>query len=455
MKVKASRALPMAVLAVVAIVTFAFWGSGEDVASSDIVEPMDRPPQWSADRDTADEQARSRVGGMVDDVKQQVSALQAHQRELQAQNAQLTEHVQDLTQQLAQPQDTLGERGKVLLARLEARLETFRDDLNRVVNRQRQLGHPAPAASSRPQGDPYQIQWVYPEGFSHDPAISDKPANPLGALADIRPRVGVLDSERRSPVLERSTARPLGETPASRPIPQYTLHDGMQLTGAVLETSLIGKIPLDGAIRDAFSFTGLIGKENLAAMGQLLPEVRGIRFRGTAIGQWGLSCVKANVESLTFLFADGTISTTRASSDTPLGLLSNRYGRTCIPGIKVGNVRDYLTDRLLVGTVGAAGEAAASAASTRTFSTQSGVMSQMVTDDTGEFIAGRALGRGMDEVADLLDRLTDDAVAAVYVDNGTEVNLLLEQQIAIDYDPAGRKLRHGTLGDVATPPRLD
>jgi hypothetical protein len=61
----------------------------------------------------------------------------------------------------------------------------------------------------------------------------------------------------------------------------------------------------------------------------------------------------------------------------------------------------------------------------------------------------------MNEVADLLDRLTDEAVAAVYVDNGTEVNLLLEQPIAIDYDPAGRKLRHGTLGDVAIPPRLD
>ena len=453
MKVKASRALPMAVLAVVAIVTLAFWGSGEDVASSDIVEPMDRPPQWSADRDTADEQARSRVGGMVDDVKQQVSALQAHQRELQAQNAQLTEHVQDLTQQLAQPQDTLSERGKALLARLEARLETFRDDLNRVVNRQRQLGRPAPAASPQSQGDPYQMQWIYPEGYPLDPSTSDRPMNPLGGLADIRPRVAARDSELRSQTLDSEAFS--RQPPASRPIPKYTLHDGMQLTGAVLETSLIGKIPLDGAIRDAFSFTGLIGKENLAAMGQLLPEVRGIRFRGTAIGQWGLSCVKANVESLTFLFADGTISTTRASADTPLGLLSNRYGRTCIPGIQVGNVRDYLTDRLLVGTVGAAGEAAASAASTRTFSTQSGVMSQIVTDDTGEFIAGRALGRGMDEVADLLDRLTDDAVAAVYVDNGTEVNLLLEQQIAIDYDPAGRKLRHGTLGDVAIPPRLD
>ena len=52
-----------------------------------------------------------------------------------------------------------------------------------------------------------------------------------------------------------------------------------------------------------------MGTENLTANGIDLPDVAGAVMSGTASGDWTLSCVRGQVESITFVFTDGTIRT--------------------------------------------------------------------------------------------------------------------------------------------------
>ena len=56
-------------------------------------------------------------------------------------------------------------------------------------------------------------------------------------------------------------------------------------------------------------FKVITGKENLAANGLRIPGIEGMIWSGTAVGDWTLSCVTGKLESVTFVFEDGTIQT--------------------------------------------------------------------------------------------------------------------------------------------------
>ena len=62
----------------------------------------------------------------------------------------------------------------------------------------------------------------------------------------------------------------------------------------------------------------IAGKDNLAANGLTIPGLQGMIWSGTAIGDWTLSCVSGQLESVTFVFEDGTIQTL-SSDDNSLG----------------------------------------------------------------------------------------------------------------------------------------
>ncbi|MDM9542116.1 TIGR03752 family integrating conjugative element protein, partial [Klebsiella pneumoniae] len=48
---------------------------------------------------------------------------------------------------------------------------------------------------------------------------------------------------------------------------------------------------------------------NLTVNGIQLPDVEGAIVSGTATGDWTLSCVRGDVQSITFVFSDGTVRT--------------------------------------------------------------------------------------------------------------------------------------------------
>src|SRR3990167_8084630 len=132
--------------------------------------------------------------------------------------------------------------------------------------------------------------------------------------------------------------------------PVYTIPENATLLGSVAMTALIGRVPVDGTVNDPYPFKVLVGPENLTANGIDLPEVAGAVMSGTASGDWTLSCVRGQVESITFVFTDGTIRTvpqpqavTSRNASTPPssntdkirgrpGDLSDPYGIPCIAG---------------------------------------------------------------------------------------------------------------------------
>ncbi len=91
--------------------------------------------------------------------------------------------------------------------------------------------------------------------------------------------------------------------------PVYTLPENSTLVGSRAMTALLGRVPINGTVTDPYPFKVLIGKDNLTANGIELPDVEGAIVSGTASGDWTLSCVRGQVNSITFVFSDGTVRT--------------------------------------------------------------------------------------------------------------------------------------------------
>jgi len=243
------------------------------------------------------------------------------------------------------------------------------------------------------------------------------------------------------------------QTPPLKPI--YTIAENMALAGSTAFTALVGRIPIRGHIQDPFPFYVLVGPDNLAANGLELPDVAGVIFRGTALGDWNLSCVRGRLVSATFVFHNGTIRTVRGTEQEPLGELADAFGVPCVSGKRITDAASYLSQRVLVSAVGAAGDAAAAAQSTNTLSGLTGVGTTTVTGDVGKFILGRTVRESAQDIEDWLDDRYADSFDAVFTAPGSTVSLLIQREMTIDYDPVGRKLRHANVSDPYRRNQLD
>ena len=96
--------------------------------------------------------------------------------------------------------------------------------------------------------------------------------------------------------------------------PVYTVPRNATLIGSTAMTALVGRVPVQGQVRDPMPFKVITGADNLAANGLTVPGVQGMVWSGTAIGDWTLSCVTGRLDSVTFVFEDGTIRTSPATT---------------------------------------------------------------------------------------------------------------------------------------------
>ena len=197
----------------------------------------------------------------------------------------------------------------------------------------------------------------------------------------------------------------------------------------------------------------ITGKENLAANGLRIPGIEGMIWSGTAIGDWTLSCVTGKLESVTFVFEDGTIQTlssddnqlggSSGNSDRPLGWISDARGIPCITGERKTNAPAFLTQRIGVMALEAAGEAAAQAETT-TLINDSGSATSVVSGETGKYVLGKTLSGGSDEVAQWLRERQAQSFDAVFVPAGVELAIHVDHELPIDFHSNGRKLHHET-----------
>ena len=342
-------------------------------------------------------------------------------------------------------------RDATLLAELTARVDTLTQSLSGHRTYPTTAGNASDIpvglgldGLASPAGTGDALVWVPP---------LERTATPAGEDGNLFQRLG----QSTRGVL--STAKPQGERLVNSgakvlnsATPVYTIPRNATLIGSTAMTALVGRVPVKGQVRDPMPFKVIAGKDNLAANGLTIPGVQGMIWSGTAIGDWTLSCVSGQLESVTFVFEDGTIQTlssddnsTRGSSgnrDKPLGWISDARGIPCISGERKTNAPAYLTQRIGAMAIEAAAQAAAQSETTTVVS-DTGTASSTVTGDAGKYILGKTASGGSQELARWLRERQAQNFDAVFVPAGIELAIHVDHELPIDFHANGRKLHHG------------
>lgn len=244
--------------------------------------------------------------------------------------------------------------------------------------------------------------------------------------------------------------------------PIYTVPRNATLIGSTAMTALVGRIPVQGQVRDPMPFKVITGAENLAANGLSVPGVQGMVWSGTAIGDWTLACVTGRLDSVTFVFDDGTIRTIssddrgnqQGGADKPLGWISDERGIPCITGERKTNAPAFLTQRIGVMAIQAAAEAAANAETTSVVSDAGGVTNS-VTGESSRYVLGKTFSGGSEEISKWLLERQAQSFDAVFVPAGISVAIHVDHELPIDFKTTGRKLNHEQSTDPTHHARLD
>ncbi len=309
-----------------------------------------------------------------------------------------------------------------------------------------------------------------PVGLGWDPIVSGRELkwiDPLDVNTDSlrhelaatsRPRPG----NAWTPTAGAAAAADAENAATNTPRPVYTVPRNATLMGSTAMTALLGRVPARGEVLDPMPFKVITGRDNLAANGLTVPGVEGMIWSGTAIGDWTLSCVTGRLESVTFVFDDGSIRTLSTEDreersgerNRPLGWISDARGIPCVSGERKSNAAAFLSQRIGAKAIEAAADAAA-ASQTTTVLRDSGGISSTVSGDTGAYVLGKTVAEGGNEIsAWLLERQAQN-FDAVFVPAGAELAIHVDRQLTIDLDPHGRRLDHAMPQATRNPSQLD
>lgn len=241
----------------------------------------------------------------------------------------------------------------------------------------------------------------------------------------------------------------------NKAIPFYTIPANATSVKDRLMTALVGRIPVKGVVTDPYPFKIVISDDNLAANGLRIPHLLQMIVSGYCEGDLNLKSVRGWVTSLTFVFDDGTISTTTSNDNdignftkaNSLGYLSDKFGNPFIRGSLITNAPAYLGGNIALGMgVGAANAYAQSQTTTTT--SFLGNNNTAVTGSPGKFVAGQALAGGATDAQQWWHDREQQSFDAIYVppvnEKGQYVEIAVNfaKEIHIDYNPKGRKLSY-------------
>ncbi|ELX2493090.1 TIGR03752 family integrating conjugative element protein [Salmonella enterica] len=365
--------------------------------------------------------------------RKELETVKASNAALVQENQHLREREQNtdslINDAISRQQTSASEQQNELLSSLQTQIQQLKG--NRATDDSLAgLGIDEPEAAS---GEP--LRWIAPA----DALPTDKNGRPL------QPTLAF-------PSSMQNTA-PQPETPPPTAVkPVYTLPQNSTLIGSVAMTALLGRIPLNGSVTDPYPFKVLIGRDNLTANGIELPDIEGAVISGSATGDWTLSCVRGSLTSITFVFRDGTVRTLPAEGDKAgsgtegnIGWLSDPHGLPCIPGERKSNAAEYIGSQFLLAGSSAAAQALANNQTTSTV--EDGSITTALTGDSGQYVLGQALGGGLKESADWFKQRYGQMFDAIYVPPGQAVAIHITRQLAIDYEPDGRRVNYRKAGD--------
>lgn len=237
------------------------------------------------------------------------------------------------------------------------------------------------------------------------------------------------------------------ENKKNKPIPYYTIPANATAVKDKLMTALVGRIPIKGVVTDPYPFKIVFSDDTLAANGLRVPHLNQMIVSGYCEGDLNLVSVRGWVTSLTFVFDDGTISTTTSNDnnignftkENAIGFLSDPHGNPFIRGKLITNAPSYLTGNILL----SAGQGAAGAYAKMQTTDQTsafGSTSSSVTGSPWKYVLGQSGVNAANEAQQWWHDREENSFDAIYVQSGKKIVVNFAKQIAIDYNPKGRRI---------------
>lgn len=391
--------------------------------------------------------------GSIKDTRSEVKAVREQNEKLKQENTALKANANNISQQISEALEQKQFEFEQQLAELRNDMNSKANQLA-VDNTDKTQNYPIGGVGLDRKIDQKPIintgaetKWVDPSDAVYKDKngnIVDSPSsgttpsfsNPFKALDD-----SALGESARQIQSNPGTDR---NTKKNNIIPFFTVPQNSTLLGSTSMTALIGRIPIDGNVTDPYPFKVVIGQDNLIANGIELPDVEGAIVSGTVTGDWTLSCVKGNVENITFVFSDGRVANAQGDKNNQngksIGWLSNPNGVPCISGERKTNAPEYLSSQFLLAGASAAAQGLAQGQTTSVV--ENGSVIGAVTGNQGKFVLGQALGGGLKETTDWFRQRYGQTFDAIYVPPGQPVAVNITQELKIDYNPSGRKVKY-------------
>ncbi len=389
--------------------------------------------------------------GRIKTIQKNQDALETQSRALTAENDRLRAQGDNVEARISEAVAAVSQENTLVQQQLADEQQRLTDLLESLLS--------APpvsrnSADSVLPAEPPETVWTEPQ--DSQPTISGSAA---GSPALFPVAFGSAEDNaitRQKAELDRTAKHQTADVPGT---PVYTVPENATLTGSRAMTALLGRIPADGKVTDPYPFKILIGRENLTANGIELPDLAGAVVSGTATGDWVLSCVRGEVHSMTFVFTDGTVRTVpqagkagegRSHRGSGIGWLSDESGVPCISGERKTNAATYLPTLFALSAAGAAADAMAAG---QRAATDGASVTGALAGSAGQAALGKAVSGGTNELAEWVKARYGQMFDAVYVPPGAPVAVHITRQIAVDYEPDGRRVKYST--DSRPSPEMD
>jgi integrating conjugative element protein (TIGR03752 family) len=420
--------------------------------------------------------------GSLNTVRTEQKQLSQENEALRKQNTQLSHHGQDVSGQVNEAVSDLQKQYDARTRQLQDEQQTLKSQLQSMADRLANAGATSTATGQGASGDSDIPAGLGLDGLGHSQAspattgddglmwvspTDQQPTLPGQADGKTGPQfpTSFLDD---NPLTRQKAAYEMqvkghttenGTPPKPTEHPVFTLPENSTLVGSRAMTALLGRVPVNGTVTDPYPFKVLIGKDNLTANGIELPDVEGAVVSGSASGDWTLSCVRGQVTSITFVFADGTVRTlphpvelasgtgnagsskTDTGTNGGIGWISDDDGIPCISGTRKSNAATYLPTLFGLSAAGAAGEAMSQSQQTTQTNGYGGVTSTL-TGDAGKAALGKAIAGGMNETGEWVRQRYGQMFDAIYVPPGAHLAVHITRQLNIDYEDPGRRVRY-------------
>jgi hypothetical protein len=195
-----------------------------------------------------------------------------------------------------------------------------------------------------------QIQTIASHPGASDTDKTNPNGSPITHVPELATTLGSNSAIKNNPTTTESSTEASAASLPEKPIPYYTIPANATAVEDRLMTALVGRIPVKGVVTDPYPFKLVFSDNTLAANGFRVPHLKQMIVSGYTEGDLNLVSVRGWVTSLTFVFNDGTISTTTSNDnnigkftkDSALGYLSDRFGNPFIRGKLITNAPAYV-----------------------------------------------------------------------------------------------------------------